>query len=77
MSESWHHPVAEDRWAVVLDATARIQHVVPVNDLIPHDIVDDDGDLTLDSCVCGPAIYWPDGEMVVVRHFSLDGRDAE
>ena len=44
-------------------------HVVPVNDLILHDIDSDD-------CVCGPSVEFCDGGAVVVHH-SLDGREAK
>lgn len=42
-------------------------HVVPVDDLVDHDLNDD--------CVCGPTITFEEGAPVVVHH-SLDGREA-
>jgi hypothetical protein len=44
-------------------------HVVPVDDLVEHDI-GEDGD-----CVCGPDVeFREDGEILYVHH-SLDGRE--
>jgi len=43
-------------------------NVVPVNDLIEHDLNDD--------CVCGPSVEFCDGGAVSTHH-SLDGREAE
>lgn len=43
-----------------------IAHVVPTNDLIDHD--------TIDDCVCGPREELVEGRWVVVHH-SLDGRE--
>lgn len=44
------------------------QHVYPVNDLVEHELVDDE-------CVCGPRVEFVEGGKVVVHH-SLDGREA-
>jgi hypothetical protein len=46
------------------------QHVVPVNDLVDHEVED---------CICGPrteCVERPDGSIgFVVVHHSLDGRE--
>lgn len=48
-------------------------HVVPVNDLVEHDLTD--------SCLCGPAsrsVLRDDGSMGwVTVHASLDGREQK
>jgi hypothetical protein len=44
-------------------------HVWPSDDLIQHTIEDED-------CVCGPAIEDHQFGHWVIRHYSLDGREA-
>ena len=44
-------------------------HVVPVDDLIAHQELDDE-------CICGPHVEFFDRGKVVVHH-ALDGRNAE
>ena len=47
------------------------QHVIPINDLIDHELTDD--------CVCGPtaeAVKRDDGSVGwLITHHSLDGRE--
>lgn len=49
-------------------------HVVPVGDLVAHDT-------SGDTCICGPStepVYRDDGSNGwLIRHNSLDGREAE
>jgi hypothetical protein len=50
-----------------------IMHVVPVGDLIRHDV---DGEL----CVCGPDTEWVIGYVgagKMITHHSLDGRELQ
>ncbi len=43
-------------------------HVIPVNDLIRHEVSGDD-------CACGPDVMFVERGVIVVHH-SLDGREA-
>jgi hypothetical protein len=45
-------------------------HSYPVGDLIEHYTEDDDG------CACGPDVEYVEGGGKVVKHHSLDGREA-
>lgn len=60
--------------ALLPGVTVATVHVVPVGDLVAHDT---DGD----DCLCGPsteAVYRDDGTNGwLIRHNSLDGREAE
>lgn len=64
---------ALDPWAIeVSTASSGAVHVVPVDDLVAHD-------LTGDACPCGPDVAWVDDdgssfEVPVVTHHALDGR---
>lgn len=49
-------------------------HVIPINDLIEHDEVDDE-------CICGPdvePVFGEDGSNGwLISHHSLDGRELQ
>lgn len=49
-------------------------HVVPVDDLVPHDTATDEA-----VCVCGPSVErveGDDGDGWLIVHHSLDGREV-
>jgi hypothetical protein len=55
--------------------TARRHHIIPLRDMIKHEVADD-------SCVCGPYTRYFTDEGDVLRvpqviHYSLDGREQE
>lgn len=62
-------------WRVSVGPSTRGVHVVPVGDLMEHDVESVD-------CVCGPNVQYvdDDGDMYprgpLVVHYSLDGREA-